>query len=451
MMRSIVLGFVLLLAAGAKDVSQAIAETQGELRARAADLSTLRETLRAEKAEAGETLANLEAEVQSAREQLSRIQRAAELARESRSDLAEREARLDAEQATLSALLKEHRRNLPSLLTSLQAESITNQLQQIDESLGDSNLVSALEQLLDLDRSSLATRLEGQVLAERQVTTLDGTVISGQAIVAGSLQWFAGEPSGPLIHRNGQLMPTVIPETDATALRAVAAGEPGLLRVDPTGGKLLARSLQKETGLDHIRSGGVLVIPLLVLGGLAALIAIFKTIHLYTVRVGSTKAVDQLLDLRGDSDKAHAFTESQGRLWGQVFNSRTGGSGLSPDAVGERMQEQILAALPRLERLLSILAVTAAAAPLLGLLGTVTGMIDTFAVIREVGTGDPRPLSGGISTALVTTEVGLAVAIPALLVHAWLVRRVKRIVNRLDGQVLHYVQGLRNKAGNDAA
>ena len=109
------------------------------------------------------------------------------------------------------------------------------------------------------------------------------------------------------------------------------------------------------------------------------------------------------------------------------------------------MQEQILALIPTLECLLSLLAVTAAAAPLLGLLGTVTGMIETFGVIREVGTGDPRPLSGGISEALVTTEIGLGIAIPALLAHAWLTRRVKRIVNHLDAQVLHFVQGLRER------
>ncbi len=79
-----------------------------------------------------------------------------------------------------------------------------------------------------------------------------------------------------------------------------------------------------------------------------------------------------------------------------------------------------------LERYLGVLSVSAAAAPLLGLLGTVTGMIHTFRLITMFGTGDARLLSGGISEALVTTEAGLMVAIPALLVHAWCVRRVRR-------------------------
>ena len=73
-----------------------------------------------------------------------------------------------------------------------------------------------------------------------------------------------------------------------------------------------------------------------------------------------------------------------------------------------------------------MLSVSAAAAPLLGLLGTVTGMIHTFRLITMFGTGDARLLSGGISEALVTTEAGLMVAIPALLIHAWCLRRVRR-------------------------
>jgi biopolymer transport protein ExbB len=93
--------------------------------------------------------------------------------------------------------------------------------------------------------------------------------------------------------------------------------------------------------------------------------------------------------------------------------------------------------VPALERFGSTLAVFAAVAPLLGLLGTVTGMISTFDVITEYGTGDPKLLSGGISEALVTTELGLVVAIPTLLIGTLLSGRAEAIKGTLERAALH--------------
>jgi biopolymer transport protein ExbB len=96
------------------------------------------------------------------------------------------------------------------------------------------------------------------------------------------------------------------------------------------------------------------------------------------------------------------------------------------------LQEAILKELPRLERFLPMLNMMGAIAPLLGLLGTVTGMITTFHVITLYGTGDPRMLSGGISEALVTTMLGLSVAIPIMLTHTFLSRRVEHVVGDME-------------------
>ena len=96
------------------------------------------------------------------------------------------------------------------------------------------------------------------------------------------------------------------------------------------------------------------------------------------------------------------------------------------------IQEAILAEVPVLERFLSNLAVFAAVAPLLGLLGTVSGMIQTFETITLYGAGNAGMLSGGISEALITTETGLAVAIPILLAHAALARRAKVLIGHMD-------------------
>ena len=106
-----------------------------------------------------------------------------------------------------------------------------------------------------------------------------------------------------------------------------------------------------------------------------------------------------------------------------------------PEGEEGRRVEVARGVLEQAKRGLSLLAVSASVAPLLGLLGTVTGMIRAFQQITLHGTGDPRLLAGGISEALVTTEAGLLVAIPAMLFHAWCVRRNRRLAAALE-QVL---------------
>ena len=96
------------------------------------------------------------------------------------------------------------------------------------------------------------------------------------------------------------------------------------------------------------------------------------------------------------------------------------------------LQEAILREIPPMERFLSTLGMLAAIAPLLGLLGTVTGMIDTFHIITLHGTSDPRLMSGGISEALVTTMLGLGVAIPLMLAQTLLNRSVEQEIGIME-------------------
>ncbi len=103
------------------------------------------------------------------------------------------------------------------------------------------------------------------------------------------------------------------------------------------------------------------------------------------------------------------------------------------------LQEAILREIPPMERFLSTLGMLAAIAPLLGLLGTVTGMIDTFHVITHHGTGDPRMMSGGISEALVTTMLGLTVAIPIMLAHTLLNRSVENRIGQMEEKAVALV------------
>jgi biopolymer transport protein ExbB len=123
----------------------------------------------------------------------------------------------------------------------------------------------------------------------------------------------------------------------------------------------------------------------------------------------------------------------------------------SRESLENILQEAILKELPRLERFLPALNVMAAVSPLIGLLGTVTGMIGTFHVITLYGTGDPRLMSGGISEALVTTMLGLGVAIPVMLFHAFLRRRIEHIVGDMEEKAVALSNIICRQCRNDTA
>jgi len=173
-----------------------------------------------------------------------------------------------------------------------------------------------------------------------------------------------------------------------------------------------------QTVVEHITSGGIIAWVIVVLGGIGALMALARAIILGVSGASIDRLVAQLSVLVARGDDAAALRTCQqargsaARVLGATIEHLRGPRERLEDAVSEAMlREQ-----GRLDRFGSMVLVVAAVAPLLGLLGTVTGMISTFDVITEFGTGDPKMLSGGISEALITTELGLIVAIPMLLV-----------------------------------
>ena len=150
------------------------------------------------------------------------------------------------------------------------------------------------------------------------------------------------------------------------------------------------------------------MIPILLLGLVCVIVVIYKLLELVFLRPSQ-----DFLKLEA---VANASTAKGEALENELFT----------------IAQQCIA---RREHLLFWLGVSASAAPLLGLLGTVTGMIHTFRLITFFGVGDARLLADGISEALVTTEAGLCVAIPALLCHAWLTRLSKRHATNLESKI----------------
>ena len=205
--------------------------------------------------------------------------------------------------------------------------------------------------------------------------------------------------------------------------------------LDFSGGAALRQITHKYTLLDQVRNGGPIVWPILAIGLFALIIAIERTIFLKHVHANTDRVMGKVNDLalQGRWKECEDIVKDEkGRPVYNVLKAGLYARAEERDILESILQEAILKELPRLERFLPTLNIMGAIAPLLGLLGTVTGMINTFHVITLYGTGDPRMMSGGISEALVTTMLGLAVAIPIMLVHTFLRRNVDHIIGDME-------------------
>lgn len=228
----------------------------------------------------------------------------------------------------------------------------------------------------------------------------------------------------------------VLDEGPRVQAKQIVAGKmPAALDVFLFSPECTGHDPRNGTGLvSMLNKGGPVawVIVGLALLGLLLVIERLVTLSMQTNwRAGRLEAV--VAKLRDDDfDGAFAITRRMGAV-GQVLRGIVEQRTLMPrEDLEKKVSELILKAMPALERSLTILAVITAVSPLLGLLGTVTGMISTFDIITEFGTGDPKLLSGGISEALITTKLGLAVAVPFLLVRSLLARWADRIIENMQ-------------------
>jgi biopolymer transport protein ExbB len=213
----------------------------------------------------------------------------------------------------------------------------------------------------------------------------------------------------------------------AEALRAAAAGRVSHLPVD-VDGTLIDRAPAEPKGLrSWLAAGGPFIYPILAVGALGLLLIADRVHFLLRAKASPAIVNDALSRLgRGDAAAAREALGTPRTPTARVLLAGTDAAGKPVEQREAAMESALLAEAPKLERSLSLLGALAGVAPLLGLLGTVSGMIATFDTISAAGTGNPRLLSGGISEALITTQLGLMVAIPLLLAHAWLSRWVQR-------------------------
>lgn len=204
-------------------------------------------------------------------------------------------------------------------------------------------------------------------------------------------------------------------------IRTLVDGDVVTMKVDPSRGVLLEQLALTPTLSQRLQAGGVIGNVILVLLGVGLIIALYRGAILATLR---QKIKAQL------KNPEQPGNNPLGRILA-VYNKE---QQRSVEALELRLLEAVVDEQNHLETGLSMLKLLAALAPMLGLLGTVTGMIETFQVITQFGNGDPKVMAGGISMALVTTVEGLIAAIPLLLAHNILSAQAEAIRNILEKQ-----------------
>jgi biopolymer transport protein ExbB len=221
------------------------------------------------------------------------------------------------------------------------------------------------------------------------------------------------------------------------------------LFIDLSAGGAFRQLTERPTWYEELKSGGILIYPIVGLGLIALILIIERFLILLRESRDSesfSKEITPLLK-RGEWDAAsRVCSRKNGGSLAQVLQAGISHRHEQSEVLESVMEEAIQSSLPSLERNMSALQILGMVSPLLGLLGTVTGMIATFQMITLYGTGDPKIMSGGISEALVTTEYGLIVAIPIILAHGFLQGRIDRIIGTLEEKAIALVNTVKKSA-----
>lgn len=286
--------------------------------------------------------------------------------------------------------------------------------------------------------SSAFNRLRSQLNPQWQTTSVvaqDGAIKPVSTLAIGPVSWFidqTNQQAGFLVHKPTMTKQgLLLGNNEFEQLNQLANGQQAQISFDPTLTRALKIAQSQESVVSHVEKGGIWVLPIIAFGIFALLISLAKGAQLIRLPTLLPALAERLSHIDGnDASQLNQFAEQVKGMQRQLIDITL----KSP--AGQQRDDQLFSALlmqkHTLEYWLGAVAITAAVSPLLGLLGTVSGMIETFKLMTLFGAGDASAVSGGISEALVTTELGLVVAIPALLMHALLSRKVKTYYGGLE-------------------
>lgn len=283
----------------------------------------------------------------------------------------------------------------------------------------------------------------------------DGAQVEGKRVFVGQVAAYGVSDRGtgsllPIGEGRLQLRRAGGGEADAAALAAGQA--PGAVSA------FLFESLDKpisereeRTLSDIMDGGGVVGWVIVILGAIALLLSAIRAVVLALAGRGEA-TLEQVAAhiVSGDLDAAQQAVSGKATPIARVLSAILSDPSQDRETLQDIASEALLHELPAIERFGAMIIVVAAVAPLLGLLGTVTGMIATFEIITEFGTGDPKMLSGGISEALITTQLGLVVAIPTVLLGNVLKGQADAVIAKIERSALRVLNLLAGEESRDA-
>jgi biopolymer transport protein ExbB len=284
---------------------------------------------------------------------------------------------------------------------------------------------------------------EGRLYPRWQQTRVvlpDGQLADGDVLNLGPVGWFhraQPEQSGLVRKDEGMTRVSLLFSGAAEAgIEDLHQGSAGVITFDPTLTRALLLAETQESLWQHLRRGGFWAIPIVLFGLFASTIAVLKAVSLYRLPIPVPALAERVQSALGRGDDAvRKLTEQVQGPQGELV--RIAIAAEAQEARDDRLHGTLLQQRIRLERWLSAIALTASVSPLLGLLGTVSGMIATFQAMSLFGAGDASAVSGGVGEALINTELGLVVAIPALLAHALLSRKAKSYLAQLESDAVN--------------
>lgn len=202
-----------------------------------------------------------------------------------------------------------------------------------------------------------------------------------------------------------------------------------------------------DSVIEWVKQGGIFMYPILIGCFVALTLLLERTVFFCQTAFGLTRRNREFFEkLRRGEQQALQFLRPEKRLIDRVFGAALENREHPVERIEEKMEAVLMRELPRYSHNLDLLATLAALMPILGLLGTVTGMISTFHVIALKGTGDAQAMAGGISEALITTQAGLVTAVPIIIGHSLLVGRLKKITHQTRNACLRLMDHLKDSA-----
>jgi biopolymer transport protein ExbB len=432
------------------DAAAATAATDYSQRVQKASeqLTAVRQKIVEEKAPVLKAIHAAEERIVAAEAETTRIETGQEQAKERRRDLQKEHEAVQKNLNYASTLARDAAVAVQDGLTpgedQVLGEPLKRAIQQFDQT-AKMSAEQATVDALDILLRRMETSVGGYQAPGRAILVDTNEVVEGTYAFVGPDAFFRstdGKVVGIARAREGATYPFLhaLSEWKPADADAFFRAQRGTMMADSTGGKALRLKETKGTIVEHIERGGVVSYAILLVGLTSLVLVLSKVYDLFKLEVDEPEEIETFLRQLGRVSPGH-----RAQLLSTIRSATrdlftTGINSLhEPKQI---LEERLWAVLMRLrlhyERRLPLLAVIAVAAPLMGLLGTVTGMVRTFALITVFGTGNAGKLASGISEVLVATELGLIVAIPTLVAHGFLSNRLQKKLSLLERYALEF-------------